>query len=242
MLMENMNWMQVEEYLKKDDRVVLVTGSMEEHGYNTVATDTQTAWEVAKAACEKTGVLMAPSVNYGFADWANAFPGTISIRPQTFMSLINDILRSLMRQGFKRILILNGHGQNEMASYVIEELSAEVPDLNVRLRSWYMLPRAYQIMQSQGTDHWDHASWLESFSWINRPVEVPNKVKPSADLQDYTTYGPQRLRELIGDGTAGGAYTKDEEFMLNYFKTAVEDLVELLENGWGKEMHQRAIG
>jgi len=233
--MERMNWMQVEEYLKKDDRIVLVTGSVEEHGYNTLATDTQCAWEIAKAACEKTGVLLAPPIHYGFAGWAVAFPGTISIKPMTFMATVRDILESVTAQGFKRILILNGHGQNEAAAkLVVEELSVGNPDLNVKFRSWYMLPKTYEAIEEQGTSHWDHASWLESFQWINQPVEIPDKVKPAIDLEDYITYGPNRIRELLPDGVGGGTYVKDEEFMREYFQVAVDEVVEILEGGWEK--------
>jgi creatinine amidohydrolase len=235
MLMEEMNWMQVEEYLKKEDRLVLVTGSMEEHGYNTVATDTQAAWEIAKAACEKTGVLLAPPTNYAFVGWAVSFPGTISIKPETFMALIRDILRSVTAQGFKRILIVNGHGQNEIAKFVIEDLSVENPALNVKFRSWYMLPKIYKEIEGDGMSHWDHASWLESFQWINQPVEIPKKHKPPINLEDYPTYGPARIRELLPDGVAGGPYVRDEAYMRKYFQTAVDEVVEILEGSWAKD-------
>jgi creatinine amidohydrolase len=240
MLMENLNWMQVEEYLKHDDRVVLVTGSTEEHGYNTVGTDTQVPWEIARIACDKTGVMLAPQIPYAFAGWAVSYPGTVSIKPETAMALVRDVLKSLHAQGFRRILILNGHGQNEILRFVVEELSVEEPDLNVRFRSWFMLPRTYQIILEQGTNHWDHASWLESFQWINQPVEVPDKRKPSVDLEDYPTYGPQRTREVLGDGVAGGAYKKDEAFMRSFFLVPVEEVIELLEGSWEKE--PRTIG
>jgi creatinine amidohydrolase len=239
-LMENMNWMQIEDYLKKNDRVVLVTGSVEEHGYNSIGTDTQCAWEIAKAACEKTGVLLAPAVNYGFAAWVESFVGTISIRPATYMALMGDILKSLHKQGFKRILVLSGHGQNQMVTYTIEELSAEIPDLNVKFREWYFLPRVYQIMKEYGTDHFDHASWLESFPWINQPVEIPNKSQPSVDVPDWPTYGPAVMKELAPDGTVGSVYVRDEAFMRSYFNTAVEDTVAVLEGNWAKEMFPRS--
>ena len=70
---------------KRDDRLALVTGSMEEHGCSTIATGTGAAWEVAEAACEKTGVLLAPPIDHAFVGWAVAFPGTISIKPGTFL-------------------------------------------------------------------------------------------------------------------------------------------------------------
>ena len=236
-LMERMNWMQIEEYLKTDDRIVLATGSVEQHGYNTVCTDTQCVWEIAKAACNKTGVLLAPSVNYCYAGWATAFPGTVSISATTTMALIKDILRSLVSQGFKNILVLNGHGHWEYAANLaIEELAEEYPELHAKFRSWYMLPKTYETIQAEGCSWGCHASFLESFPWINQPegVEIPDQVKPAPNLQDYHTYGPKRHRELFPDGMTGGAYKKDDEFMRKYFQGAVEQVVEILEGSWEK--------
>jgi creatinine amidohydrolase len=235
MLMEQSNWMQIEDYLKKDDRIVLVTGSTEQHGYNSVGTDTTTTWAIAKEACARTGVLLAPSINYSFAGWVVSYPGTVSIRPETYMALVRDVLRSLVRQGFKRILILNGHGQNEITRYVIEDLSVDHEDLNVRFRSWFMLPKTYKTILDEGVSHWDHASWLESFHWINQPVPVPDKKKPAIDLEDYPTYGPKRTREVLGDGVAGGEYVKSEAYMREFFEGIVQEVVDLLEGSWEKE-------
>jgi len=234
MILDKLNWMQIEEYLKKDDRLVLVTGSTEEHGYNSVGTDTVTAWEIAKLACDKAGVLLAPPIHYSFVGWAITYPGTVSIKPETYMALVRDVLRSLLNQGFKRILVLNGHGQNEITKWVIEDLSTEIPDMHVKFRSWFLLPKTYKTIIDGGLNHWDHASWLESFPWINQPVPVPNESKPSVDLEDYPTYGPQRTREVLGDGVAGGAYVKDEAFLRKYFQQAVDEVVEILEGSWDK--------
>lgn len=232
--MENMNWMQVEEYLKGDDRVILVMGSAEEHGYLTLGTDTQIPLEIAKEAAARTGVLIAPTVNYGAGKSNAAFPGTITIKPSTTMALVEDILESLAEQGFKRILILNGHGQNEIAKWVIEEISAKYPELNVKFRSWYMLPKAYEEIKAHTTSTFDHASWLENFPWINNCVPVPNKVRESATEQDFITYGPQKVRELMPEGVAGGPYTQDEQFMRKYYQATVDEVVELLDGDWRK--------
>jgi creatinine amidohydrolase len=235
-LMQDMNWMQIDEYLKKDDRIVLVTGSMEEHGYNSVGTDTQVAWEIAKAACEKTGVLLAAPVPYAFAGWVDNFSGTVSIRPATYMSLINDILRSFYKQGFKRIFILNGHGQNEIAKYVIEELSTEIPDITVRIRSWYAYPKILEMIREEGGGVYDHASWWENFPWINQPGEMPQVDKLSPNIPDYYTYGPKAMRELTVDGVVGGSFAKPEATMRRFFDIAVQESVDIIEGNWNKEM------
>lgn len=71
------------------------------------------------------------------------------------MTVVRDVLRSLTAQGFKRILILNGHRQNEMAKYVIEDLAVENPDLNVEFRSWHVLPRTHESIEAEGPESAD---------------------------------------------------------------------------------------
>lgn len=234
MLMEKMNWMQVEEYLKKDDRLVLVAGSIEEHGYNSVATDTVCAYEIAKVACEKTNVVLAPPIYYSFAGWVTSFPGTVSIKPTTFMLLVEDVLRSLTTQGFRRILFLSGHGENDTAKAVISQLSVENPNLNVKFRMWQQMPKTQATIRENGGNYFDHASWMESFPWINQTVEMPQKVKPTLNLEDWPTLGPMRSREIMPDGVGGGVYSKDEEFMRKYFEIVVNEVVGVLDGDWAK--------
>src|SRR6266403_683056 len=95
-----MNWMMVEEYLKRDDRGVLPLGSTERH---------------ASEAAEPLGVPVFPVLAYGITPYFRAFPGTITLRVETYMSILRDILDTMAEQGFKRILIVNGHGGNTPA-------------------------------------------------------------------------------------------------------------------------------
>jgi creatinine amidohydrolase len=234
MLMEQMNWMQVEEYLEKDDRIVLVTGSTEEHGYVSLGTDTLCAWEMAKAACESEGVLLSPAIPYGPSQLLLGYPGTISITPETYMAYVRDVLESFDRHGFKRMLIVNGHGGNEVIRAVIEDFVKDRPDLTIKFRSWYMMPKTTKRMEELGGHEFHHGSWLESFPWVNQPVEVPDKVKPHIDLSDYYTMSAQEFRELAGDGVGGGTYRKDEKTLREFFQLAVEEIAEILREGWDK--------
>ena len=63
MLFEDLNWMDVEEYLKCDDRIVLVTGSCEQHGYLSLLSDVRQPMAIATAAAERENVLVAPPLN-----------------------------------------------------------------------------------------------------------------------------------------------------------------------------------
>jgi len=226
--------MQVEEYLKADDRIVVVVGATEEHGYNSLGTDTQCPWEMAKEACDREGVLLAPAIPYGPSPFALAYGGTISISSEAYMAYIRDVLRSLIRHGFKRILILNGHGGNEIVKSVIEELVVDRADLTIKFRSWYMMPKTTRRMEELGGHEFHHASWLESFSWINQPVEVPDKTKPHLDISDYYTMSAQEIRDLLGDGVGGGAYRIDEATSREFYQLAVDEVAAILREGWSK--------
>src|ERR687887_1781621 len=110
-----MNWMMVEEYLKRDDRAVLPLGSTEQHAYLSLSVDTILAERLAAEAAEPLGVPVFPVLSYGITPYFRAFPGSISLRISTYLSVVQDILDCLAGDGFKRILIVNGHGGNSPA-------------------------------------------------------------------------------------------------------------------------------
>src|ERR687887_1597024 len=104
--------MQVEEYLRRDDRVVLPIGSTEQHGYLSLETDNILAEGVTAEAAEPLGVLVLPVLPYGLTPSFAAYPGSPSLRLETFLAVLRDLLDSLYGQGFRRFLVVNGHGGN----------------------------------------------------------------------------------------------------------------------------------
>src|SRR5512146_1827229 len=110
MRFEDANWMDVENYLQADDRLMLVLGACEQHGYLSLLTDARVPQALADAASRQTGVLVAPAVNFGISNYFLTYPGTLSLRTATFLDLVEDIVRSAYGYGFRRLLVLNGHG------------------------------------------------------------------------------------------------------------------------------------
>ena len=127
MLLEKMNWMDVENYLQNDRRIVFVLGSTEQHGYLSLLTDTLIPWEIAKKACELENVLLAPPLNYGYSQWAVDYPGTLSIGFDTYHHMVQDIIKSALRAGFQSFLLLNGHGGNRGAREAVMETISGFP-------------------------------------------------------------------------------------------------------------------
>jgi creatinine amidohydrolase len=138
MRIEDMNWLMVEKYLRKDDRVMLVFGACEQHGYLSLETDTRIPLAIADGASQKTGVLIAPTLNFGSSTSFLSYPGTISFRVATLMDASEDMIRSLYGVGFRRFLCHNGHGGNTPIRNRIHEIMNELTDLKVIFYSWWL--------------------------------------------------------------------------------------------------------
>lgn len=228
------NWMQIEEYLAHDDRVVLPIGSVEQHGYLSVGTDALLAERVAVEAAEPLGVLVLPAVPYGITPSFAAFPGSPSVRTSTLVALVTDLLDSLYGQGFRRILIINGHGGNLPAGSAAREwLAAPRPGpAQVVFHSWWNAPRTWAAVQRYETDC-SHGSWFENFPWTRLDgVELPPGRKPLVDLARLQSSDAPTVRELTGDGSFGGSYARDDDDVLDVWRTGVEEVREVLESGW----------
>jgi creatinine amidohydrolase len=106
MRLEDLNWFDVESYLKEDDRLMLIFGACEQHGYLSLLTDVKIPLALADAASKETGVLVAPALNFGVSPYHLGYPGTISIRVTTLLEIVEDIVMSTYGHGFRRILVI----------------------------------------------------------------------------------------------------------------------------------------
>ncbi|WP_175384383.1 creatininase family protein [Bacillus sp. FJAT-27225] len=108
-LQEN-KWEDVEKYLETKKTIIVPVGSVEQHGKHLpLGTDSFVANKVAEDLGRQTNTLVAPPNWVGWAPHHMAFPGTITLRPETLTNLIYDICKSLVYHGFKKIIIINGH-------------------------------------------------------------------------------------------------------------------------------------
>src|SRR5206468_5067141 len=121
----DLNWMQLEAYLERDDRIALPLGSTEQHAYLSLETDNILAERVAAEAAEPLGVPVLPVLAYGLTPSFAAYPGSPTLRVETYVRVVADLLDSLHAQGFRRILIVNGHGGNTPARARVVEWSGE---------------------------------------------------------------------------------------------------------------------
>lgn len=111
--LSEMSWPEVYERVKVIDVALIPCGSLEQHGrHMPLGTDTLIAAEVARRVGEMTGSIVLPPVWAGISDHHMDFAGTVTLGADTYVRLVGDLCTSLYRHGFRRILVVNGHGGN----------------------------------------------------------------------------------------------------------------------------------
>ncbi|OGF13047.1 MAG: creatininase [Candidatus Eisenbacteria bacterium RBG_16_71_46] len=233
MRIADLNWMQVESLVAREDRAVLPVGSIEQHAYLSLATDAILAERLAIEAAEPLGVPVFPVLAYGITPAFRAYPGTVSLRTETLAAVLTDVLDSLAGTGFRRVLVANGHGGNQPVLPALEAWQGAHAGVRVRFHSWWNAPRVWAEVQCIDPQA-SHASWMESFPWTRLAgVEPPSGAKPMIDSSRIATMTPQAVREFVGDGNFGGRYQRPDDEMRAVWAAAVAETRSLLEQGWG---------
>jgi creatinine amidohydrolase len=210
----DLNWMQLEEYLETDDRIVLPVGSTEQHAYLSLETDNILAERASVEAAEPLGVPVLPVVAYGVTGFT-AYPGSPTLRETTLLAVLTDLVDSLLAQGFARILVVNAHSGNTGAG---EEVARSRTPTVVWHELWEGKPD--EIAAAIDPDY-DHASWSENFPWTRLPgIEIPTERKPPVVWPENGN--PETWREALGDGSFGGLYQRSPEEEDRVWEAAVQ--------------------
>ena len=230
------NWMQIEEYLGRDDRIVLPTGSTEQHGYLSLGTDAILAERVAAEAAQPLGVPVLPVLPFGMAPYFAAFPGSMSLRITTYIEVLRDLLDGLAAQGFGRIAIVNGHGGNSPVTGFIREWICQPRRQRVQVlfHSWYNAPLT-AAAASKFDDDQMHGGWVENFPWTRvAGASMPADPIPVIPRELFGQLDPGQVRAAAPDGMLGGAYARPDEDMQAVWAAGVAEVRALLENGWAR--------
>jgi creatinine amidohydrolase len=230
-------WPEVETYLKTSQGLILPIGSTEQHGpTGLIGTDAICAEIVAKGVGERTGALVAPTINVGMALHHMAFPGSMSLRPSTLILVIRDYLLGLTQAGFRKFFFINGHGGN-MATVkaAFSEVYAAAAELQIpgaeqvqcTLSNWFMVRSVMQLAQElYGDKEGSHATpsevALTQFVYPDMIKQAPLSTEVG---QGHRIYGAADFRHRYPDGRMGSdpslaTPAHGEQF----YQRAVEDI------------------
>lgn len=135
LILQELSWTDIKNYLKTNDMVIIPLGSTEQHGpHLPLGTDFYEALGMAKMISAQTGVLVAPLTFIGYSSYHSGFPGTLSLQPETLEKVIFESVEWLLKYGFRRFLFFNYHGGNNVVqTRVIHRINHQTPGIAVAI-------------------------------------------------------------------------------------------------------------
>jgi creatinine amidohydrolase len=137
--MEELNWLEFREIVPaKVKTVLLTTGTLEPHGVINNGADNLAPVKIAEAIAPEVNALIAPHISYGVTGSMAPYPGATHIPPEVYAPYVRAVLRGLVNNGFKNIVILNGHGgpQTEVLNQVAQDVALELR-VNTLVVNWW---------------------------------------------------------------------------------------------------------
>jgi creatinine amidohydrolase len=237
--LDELSMKEAEKLAKTGMVIIFPVGSVEEHGdHLPLCTDSLQPEYVALEVAKKTGCLIAPPLRYGVCNATRNFPGTISIQFESLYGITCDILAELIRNGFKRIIVLSGHaGQSHMAAlrlaaqHVIQPNETTSSEKKTRIMVLSDYDFAYELRGKHFSEKDGHAGTIETSRIMAiKPTLIKAKGKanfpemPRFEIDDHLErYFPSGV---IGDPTA--ASLRKGRMINNYVIKQVTKLVEVL--------------
>lgn len=218
--------------------VIVPVGSVEQHGPHCPPdVDISIPYHLAiraAAAVEAFPVIVAPPISLGFTHYNMGEVGTITLRLETFIAVLCDVARSIWANGFRRIILLNGHGGNEAPTWVASVKLTEEDVWALALTYWTMATdelRAWSEADGGSIGH--GGEWETSLQLYLRPelVDMTRAVqdewrqKFSPAVQRYARF-PERRREMA-HGVMGDPFAASAAKGERLFAVLLERLVAL---------------
>jgi creatinine amidohydrolase len=184
---ERLTWPEIREAARADRVVIIPFASIEQHGpHLPVDVDLRLAREVCERAARRNpNCLVMTPMAFGFEPHHMAWPGTIDVDWDVLIRYGVGVVSSLCRHGFKRILIINGHGSNRPILEMIVRLAqVKHPEALIAGQSWFALGAVAKAFQAvQESEHTSHACELETAAYL---AIDPDLVKMDEAVADYT--------------------------------------------------------
>jgi creatinine amidohydrolase len=233
--MERINWMEFRELVpSKIETVLLPTGTLEPHGVVNNGADITAPVGMAKAIAPRVNAMIAPVLAYGITGSMEAYPGAFQISEAAYRPFVKDILNGLAKNGFRNIVILNGHGGPQTA--VLQAVAAEVSaDKHVRtlVINWWSF--ASDVTKEVFGEDGGHAGWNETamVQAIDRTLVHPERYNDKLATAYPTpgTWAAVPFPSSIGLYQPGQGYPKfDQKKADEYFRKVNDKVTALIKD------------
>lgn len=165
---EEFSWPEIRDAVAQDRVAVLPVGTVEQHGpHLPLVTDVLTAAEMSRRAVERVSekAILLPPVYYSFNEHHMDFPGTIAVEGETVIRYVTDIGVSLARHGFRKVLLVNGHGSNvPFLDIAARKITVQTEAICAMVSWWSLIPKSVisELRESEYPGGMAHGCELET--------------------------------------------------------------------------------
>jgi creatinine amidohydrolase len=183
-LYDQYTWPEIHDLPKHDLVAVIPVGAIEQHGHHLqLDTDNVLVWNVCTEATKRApnDIVLLPLVPYGSCEMTADYPGTISIETNTLVNYLYDIVKSLSKQGFSKVLIVNGHGGNRfVVEMVARRANAELGITCAGMSYWNLVAKEVRELRDSEPGGVFHACEMETSLYLHldsSKVQMEKAVK-----------------------------------------------------------------
>jgi creatinine amidohydrolase len=231
--MSDINWMEFKEVVpSKINTVILPTGTLEPHGVINNGADIIAPVAIARKVAREVNAMIAPVVPYGITGSMDAYPGAFSISEAAYRAYMRDVLAGLAKNGFRNIIVINGHGGPQTA--VLNQVAMEVgQDKRVRtlVVNWWSY--ASDVTLAVFGEDGGHAGWNETAFVQAIDPRLVDRKRYSDQLATPNpapgTYSAYPAPSSIGLYKEGQGYVKfDQKKADEYFAKVTDKIAKLV--------------
>jgi len=232
--MDRINWMEFREVVpSRIQTVILPTGTLEPHGVINNGADNTAPTSIARHIARRVNALIAPTVSYGMTGSLEAYPGAFQITEAAYRPFIKQVLEGLAKNGFRNIIIVNGHGGPQTA--VLNAVAAEVASerrVRTLVINWWSF--ASDVTKQVFGEDGGHAGWNETafIQAIDRSLVHPERYKEDLATPNPTpgAWSAAPFPSSIGLYQAGQGFPKFDQKKADEYFNKVTDKVATLIN------------
>jgi len=230
--MERINWMEFRELVpSKINTVLIPTGTLEPHGVANNGADITAPVAMARTIAPKINAMIAPAVPYGITGSMEAYPGAFQVPEAAYRPYVKAVLEGMAKNGFRNIIILNGHGgpQTAVLTAVAAEVSAEKRVRTLVINWWSF---ASDVTKEVFGEDGGHAGWNETamVQAIDRTLVHPERYsdKLATAYPAPGTWAAAPFPSSIGLYQPGQGYPKFDQKKADEYYRRVTDKVTAL--------------
>lgn len=240
-ILPKMTWPEVEKALKEVKIAIVPIGAQEQHGPHIAeGCDSYRSERFSELLAERCypHVIVTPTVTYGVSPHHMDFPGTISLRPETLMAILEDIVSSLVQHGIKKFLFINGHGGNSATISVAANILTR--KYQVEIASSDFIKAAVNTTKAEvHSEHFGHACEREVSECLYLAPEIVREDQLQAGNMNLDSF-PMKYRkkpyinivnqfkEITNSGNLGDGTKASYELGKKFIEEALENISEFI--------------